>query len=154
MNEYRRPSTYQRVWLITGSSTGLGRAVADAVLARGQQAVVTAQAPERVRDIIERYPAQALVVELDITRREQVRSVVRRAIERFGHVDVVLNNEGFSEALAQEVAPLGIKVITIERGSVNGHHASDAAAAAEAIIAAVDTDAAETRNREQAPEVK
>lgn len=182
MNEHDRSSTYHRVWFITGSSAGLGRALAETVLARGERAVVTARTPERVRDLIERYPAQALVVELDVTRHEQVRRAVSEATDRFGRIDVLVNNagemfdtnvfglfdvtravlpfmqrsgsghivnvlsesparvavEGFSAALAEEVAPLGIKVTTVEPGHLNGQRPGDPAAAAEAIIAAVD----------------
>src|ERR1700737_1483214 len=138
MKEQR--SAYQRVWFITGSSAGLGRALTEAVLARGERAVVTARTPERVRDLIERYPAQALVLELDVTRQDQVRSVVREAIDRFGHIDVLVNLDGSSEVLSQEVAPLKIKVIAIEPSSNNGHPPDDSAAVAGDIIAAVDAD--------------
>jgi NAD(P)-dependent dehydrogenase (short-subunit alcohol dehydrogenase family) len=152
MKEHRSAS-YERVWFITGSSAGLGRALTDAVLASGERAVATARTPERVRDLIERYPAQALVLELDVTRPDQVRQAVSEAIDRFGRIDVLVNNEGFSVALAEELAPLGIKVITIDSVSANGHEPGDSAAAAEGIIAAVDADAAEIGNCEQKREV-
>jgi NADP-dependent 3-hydroxy acid dehydrogenase YdfG len=183
MKEHRS-ATYQRVWFITGSSAGLGRALTEAVLARGERAVVTARTPQRVRDLIERYPAQALVLELDVTQQDQVRHAVSEAIDRFGRIDVLVNNagqlfdssvfglvdvtrvvlpamrrassghivnilsgipsrravEGFSAALADELAPLGIKVITIEPASANGHQPGDSAAVAGGIIAAVDGD--------------
>jgi NAD(P)-dependent dehydrogenase (short-subunit alcohol dehydrogenase family) len=153
MKEHRS-ATYQRVWFITGSSAGLGRALTDAVLASGERAVVTARTPERIRDLIERYPAQALVLELDVTRPDQVRQAVSEAIDRFGRIDVLVNNEGFSAALAEELASLGIKVITIDPVTSNGHPPGDSAAAAEGIIAAVDADPAEIRNREQKREVR
>ena len=138
MKEQR--SAYQRVWFITGSSAGLGRALTEAVLARGERAVVTARTPERVRDLIERYPAQALVLELDVTRQDQVRSVVREAIDRFGHIDVLVNIDGTSEVISQEVAPLGTKVITVEPANANGHSPDDSAAVAGDIIGAVGAD--------------
>src|SRR5438128_7519070 len=136
MKEYR-PATYQRVWFITGSSADLGRALTEAVLARGERAVVTARTPERVRDLIVRYPAQALVLELDVTRQDQVHTVVREAIERFGQIDVLVNIDSFSEGLAKEVGPLRIKVITIDPASNNGHPANEVA---NDIIATVDAD--------------
>ena len=94
-----RPSSasYNRVWFITGSSAGLGRALASAVLARGERAAVTARMPERVRDVIEQYPAQAVVLELDVTRREQVHEAVDLAVERFGRIDVLVNNAGYGQ---------------------------------------------------------
>src|ERR1700716_3746878 len=101
-----RSGRYNRVWFITGSSGGVGRALAEAVLARGERAAVTARTPERVRDLIERYPAQALVLELDVTRQDQVRSVIREAIDRFGHIDVLVNIEAYSEGLGRGVQPL------------------------------------------------
>src|SRR5712671_379428 len=114
MRVSQRSSTYERVWFITGSSAGLGRALTEAVLARGERAVVTARTPERVRDLIERYPAQALVLELDVTRPDQVRSVVREALERFGRIDVLVNIDGPSEQLAHELGPWVITMITID----------------------------------------
>jgi len=135
--QQRESAIYQRVWFITGSSGGLGRALSEAVLARGERAVVTGRAPERVRDLIVRYPAQALVLELDVTRQDQVHTVVREAIDRFGQIDVLVNIDSFSEGLAKEVGPLGIKVITIDPASKNGHPANEVA---DDIIASVDAD--------------
>src|SRR4030081_2577594 len=104
MTGLRRPSTasYNRVWFITGASAGLGRALASAVLARGEQAAVTARMPERVREVIEHYPAQALVLELDVTRPEQVRMAVAQASELFGRIDVLVNNAGYAQLGAIE----------------------------------------------------
>jgi NAD(P)-dependent dehydrogenase (short-subunit alcohol dehydrogenase family) len=138
MKDVRRSSTYKRVWFITESSGDLGRALTEAVLARGERAVVTARAPQSLRHLIERYPAQALILELDVTRRDQVRSAVGQAIERFGRIDVLVNNQGFSEALAAEMARLEMTVMTVEPPSVNGHPPGGSATAADAIIARVD----------------
>ena len=135
--QQRESAIYQRVWFITGSSGGLGRALSEAILARGERAVVTGRTPERVRDLIVRYPAQALVLELDVTRQDQVHTVVREAIERFGQIDVLVNIDSFSEGLAKEVGPLRIKVITIDPASNNGHPANEVA---DDIIASVDAD--------------
>src|SRR5437763_10321886 len=135
--QQRESAIYQRVWFITGSAGGLGRALSEAVLARGERAVVTGRTPERVRDLIVRYPAQALVLELDVTRQDQVHTVVREAIERFGQIDVLVNIDSFSEGLAKEVGPLGMKVITIDPASKNGHPANEVA---DDIIASVDAD--------------
>ena len=140
--QQRESAIYQRVWFITGSSGGLGRALSEAVLARGERAVVTGRTPERVRDLIVRYPAQALVLELDVTRQDQVHTVVREAIERFGQIDVLVNIDSFSEGLAKEVGPLGIKVITIDPASNNGHPANEVA---NDIIATVDADSVAIR---------
>src|SRR6266576_2245108 len=143
----KRSRSYERVWFITGSSTGPGRALSDAVLARGERAVVTARTPERVRDLIERYPAQALVLELDVTRPDQVRSVIREALERFGHIDVLVNIDGPSGELAHQLAPLVITMITIDQNSSNGHPSDHAATVANDIIAAVDADSVKSAIR-------
>lgn len=89
-------------WLITGCSTGLGRALALAVLAHGDDVVVTARDVESVRDIVEPYPRTALAVALDVTDETQVAAAVRAAEERFGRVDVLVNNAGYGYRAAVE----------------------------------------------------
>ncbi|WP_432543333.1 oxidoreductase [Kineococcus sp. SYSU DK002] len=89
-------------WLITGCSTGLGRALALAVLERGHQAVVTARDAARVEDIAAAHPDRALALSLDVTSPEQVTETVRRAEERFGGIDVVVNNAGYGYRAAVE----------------------------------------------------
>jgi NAD(P)-dependent dehydrogenase (short-subunit alcohol dehydrogenase family) len=82
-------------WLITGCSTGLGRALAEAVLGAGHNAVVTARDAAKVADLAAMAPERVLAVGLDVTKPPQVASAVRQAQERFGHVDVLVNNAGY-----------------------------------------------------------
>lgn len=89
-------------WLITGCSTGLGRALAEEVLGRGHNAVVTARNPAAVQDLVEAHPATALGLALDVTDPAQVSDVVERAMERFGQVDVLVNNAGYGYRAAVE----------------------------------------------------
>ena len=89
-------------WLITGCSTGLGRALAEAVLAGGHQAVVTARDAATVQDLEHAHPDTALALALDVTDPAQVREAVRRAEERFGGVDVLVNNAGYGYRAAVE----------------------------------------------------
>ncbi len=89
-------------WLITGCSTGLGRALAQAVLERGDDAVVTARDPAKVKDLQDAYPETALALALDVTDPAQVREAVRAAVERFGAVDVLVNNAGYGYRAAVE----------------------------------------------------
>src|SRR5207247_4165917 len=96
----------------------------------------------RVGDRIVRDPAQALALELDVTRQDQVYTVVREAIERFGQIDVLVNIDSFSEGLAKVVGPLRIKVITIDPASNNGDPANEVA---NDIIATVDADSVAIR---------
>ncbi len=82
-------------WLITGCSTGLGRSLAAAVLAAGHQVVVTARDVQRVQDLADAHPGRALASSLDVTDHDQVRQVVAGAQERFGSIDVLVNNAGY-----------------------------------------------------------
>jgi NAD(P)-dependent dehydrogenase (short-subunit alcohol dehydrogenase family) len=89
-------------WLITGCSTGLGRALAEAVLAHGDNAVVTARDAAKVQDLADAHPDTALAVTLDVTDDAQVTAAVRAAEERFGAVDVLVNNAGYGYRAAVE----------------------------------------------------
>lgn len=89
-------------WLITGCSTGLGRAFAEAVLDRGHDVVVTARDVASVQDLADAHPETALAVALDVTDDAQVGAAVRAAEERFGGVDVLVNNAGYGYRSALE----------------------------------------------------
>jgi NAD(P)-dependent dehydrogenase (short-subunit alcohol dehydrogenase family) len=89
-------------WLITGCSTGLGRALAEAVLARGDNAVVTARDAAKVKDLAESHPETALALALDVTDPGQVTAAVEQAEDRFGGVDVLVNNAGYGYRAAVE----------------------------------------------------
>ena len=91
-------------WLITGCSSGLGRHLAEAVLKRGWDAVVTARNPAKVQDIVARYPDTALALALDVTDRTQVAEAVRQAEAKFGAMDVLVNNAGHGYRAAVEEA--------------------------------------------------
>ncbi len=83
------------VWFVTGCSTGFGREIAAAVLARGWRAVVTARDPSTVADLVRTAPGRALALELDVTRPEQIAEAVAAAERRFGAIDVLVNNAGY-----------------------------------------------------------
>src|SRR5262245_26255687 len=83
-----------KVVVITGASSGIGAAVATAVAARGGSVVLTARREERLDAVAEQRGRRSLVVEADVRSRENVQRVVREAINRFGHVDVWVNNAG------------------------------------------------------------
>jgi len=89
-------------WLITGCSTGLGRALAQAVLAAGHNAVVTARDEATVADLAEQAPERALAAALDVTDPARASAVVQQAEERFGGVDVLVNNAGYGYRAAVE----------------------------------------------------
>ena len=83
------------VWLISGCSSGLGRELAQAVLARGWRAAVTARDVSRVADLTRGRAPNALALELDVTDPAQIAQAVQAAEERFGRIDVLVNNAGY-----------------------------------------------------------
>ena len=182
-------SSTGRIWLITGTSSGFGWAIAEAALAAGDTVVATARRPESLDALVAAQPDRAVATALDVTDQSRIGAVVDEVIERYGRIDVLVNNaghgmvgaaeettdaelrelmdvhffgpaaltravlphmrrqgsgaivqmtsqggqlafagvsaycatkfalEGFSEALAAEVAPLGIDVLIVEPGS-------------------------------------
>jgi NAD(P)-dependent dehydrogenase (short-subunit alcohol dehydrogenase family) len=94
-----------QTWLITGSSRGLGRAVAEAVLAAGHQLVATARRPEQLADLVDRYGERVRAIALDVTDRAQADAAVRAAVAAFGRLDVLVNNAGYGNlAPIEEIA--------------------------------------------------
>lgn len=83
-----------KVYMITGCSSGFGRALAKAVLDRGDQVVLTARRVERIADLAEQYTDQTLAVRLDVTNPSDREKVFSQTKQRFGRVDVLVNNAG------------------------------------------------------------
>ena len=84
----------KKVWLITGCSTGFGRELATYVLAQGYQAAVAARNTEDVKDIIAGNEDNAISIKLDVTKPEQIKDAVQKTKEKFGRIDVLVNNAG------------------------------------------------------------
>ena len=91
-------------WLITGCSTGLGRALARAVLDAGHNAVISARKVDTLADIAAGHSDSALALPLDVRDHGQVVDAARRAVERFGGIDVLVNNAGHGYRSAVEEA--------------------------------------------------
>jgi NAD(P)-dependent dehydrogenase (short-subunit alcohol dehydrogenase family) len=89
-------------WLITGCSTGLGRALAEAVIAAGHNAVVTARDVGKVADLVPGNAERVLPLPLDVTESTQVIDAVSQAEEKFGGIDVLVNNAGYGYRAAVE----------------------------------------------------
>lgn len=195
-----------KVWFITGSNSGFGLSLTKAVLDKGDRAIATSRHPEELDSLVEQYPDNVKVVELDVTKSDEIANAVKAGIQAFGRVDVLVNNagfgtlgaveeitedkvryqfevnyfgtlnltkaflphfrqrgsghilnissvggftsfagtgiycstkfavEGFSEALAQEIAPLGIKLTIVEPGAFRTDFAGDSLATPENLI--------------------
>ena len=91
-----------KVFLLTGTSRGLGRQIAEAVLAAGHRLVATARRPETLSDLAERYGSQILPVTLDVTDPAGARAAVAAGVEAFGRLDVLVNNAGYANLASVE----------------------------------------------------
>lgn len=86
----------EKVWLITGSSRGLGRALAEAVLATGDKLVATARKPAQLADLVDRYGRQVQAVALDVTDAGAAGNAIQSGVDVFGRLDVLVNNAGYA----------------------------------------------------------
>jgi NAD(P)-dependent dehydrogenase (short-subunit alcohol dehydrogenase family) len=100
-------ASVERVWLITGCTSGFGRALVDVVRERGERVVATARRPAALAEL---EGEDVLVQELDVTREEQIPAALEAAAERFGGVDVLVNcaGIGFLGAL-EESSPADLR---------------------------------------------
>lgn len=92
------------VWLVTGSAAGFGRAICEEVIARGGKMVATARDPGRLADLVALAPDRVLALELDVTSEKKIDSCIKNALERFGQIDVLVNNAGHGFMAAVEEA--------------------------------------------------
>ena len=84
----------KKVWLITGCSTGFGRALAIEALAQGYSVAVASRNINDVEDIVSSYPETALAVSLDVTSGDEITAAVEKTIAHFAQIDVLVNNAG------------------------------------------------------------
>ncbi|WP_345943772.1 SDR family NAD(P)-dependent oxidoreductase [Streptomyces sp. SID3212] len=95
-----------KVWFVTGSSRGLGRALVEGALAAGDRVVSTARNPAQLDDLAARYGERILPLALDVTDGDQAQEAVQEAVKTFGRLDVVVNNAGYSDvASVEDVTP-------------------------------------------------
>jgi NAD(P)-dependent dehydrogenase (short-subunit alcohol dehydrogenase family) len=95
-------TTAPQVFLLTGSSRGLGRQIAEAALGAGHQLIATARDPGRLADLAERYGDQVRPFALDVTDPAAAAAAVAAGTEAFGRIDVVVNNAGYANLAAVE----------------------------------------------------
>jgi NAD(P)-dependent dehydrogenase (short-subunit alcohol dehydrogenase family) len=89
-----------RTWLITGATSGFGRAIAEAALARGDSVVATSRKTDGLQDLADED--RVLVTRLDVTDAAERQAAVAAALERFGRIDVLVNNAGRTQVGAVE----------------------------------------------------
>ncbi len=95
-------SNEDRVWLVTGASSGLGRAICKEVLERGHRLAATSRDVERLRPLLQIDPERVLALSLDVTDADAARRAVDEAVSHFGQLDVVVNNAGYGHVGAVE----------------------------------------------------
>ncbi|WIX76392.1 SDR family NAD(P)-dependent oxidoreductase [Amycolatopsis carbonis] len=111
-----------KVWLVTGGSRGLGRAVVEEVLAAGNDVVASARNVDSLKDLDERYGDRLVRFPLDVTEPAQAEATVAAAVERFGRLDVVVNNAGYANMTSVEevdLADFRAQVETVFFGTVH-----------------------------------
>ena len=94
-----------QTWFITGTSSGFGRAFAEYALAQGHQVVATARRPEALADLVAMAPERVLALALDVTAPGAPAAAIREAVQRFGRIDVLINNAGYGIVGALEETP-------------------------------------------------
>ena len=91
-----------KVWLVTGASTGFGRELVEYLLTHGARVVATARKIEALKDLGAQYPERVLVAAMDVTDQKQGEAAVSAAVQRFGRIDVLVNNAGYGMVGAVE----------------------------------------------------
>lgn len=111
-----------KTFFLTGSARGLGRSIAIAILEAGHQLVATARKPAQLDDLVARFGARILPVALDVTDPARVATAFQIGVQRFGRIDVVINNAGFANIGSVEDMPIEAIALQFDTnffGSVN-----------------------------------
>ena len=86
----------RKTWLITGTSSGLGRWLAVEALKQGKNVILSARNTSDIEDLLSTYPDSAIGMRLDVTEEESIVEAIEAGIKRFGHIDVLVNNAGYA----------------------------------------------------------
>ena len=103
-----------KVWLVTGSASGLGRNIAEAVLESGDRLVATARDTKRLDDLVKKYGDSVRAVPLDVTDESAAGAAVQTAVAAFGRLDVVVNNAGYGDIAPFEITGSMAEKYTVE----------------------------------------
>ena len=99
-------------WFVTGSASGLGRSISEAVLASGDSLVATAREPKRLADLLKKYGDRVRTIALDVTDEKGCEIAVEKAVEAFGSLDIVVNNAGYGDiAPFEQLSPDRFKAV-------------------------------------------
>ena len=102
----------KKVWLVTGSASGLGRHIAQAVLVSGDTLVATARDPRRLEDLVNKFGDQIRTFPLDVTDEQAASAAVQFAVDSFGRLDVLVNNAGYGDiAPFEQLSPERFKAL-------------------------------------------
>lgn len=105
-------SKEQKVWLVTGSSSGLGKSLVKAIAEQGDFVVATARKKEAVHELEALYPGRVMPFALDVTDSEQIKETVQAVIEAAGRIDVLVNNAGYGyRAAIEEGTPEEVQLL-------------------------------------------
>lgn len=97
-------SSSPKVWLVTGSASGLGRHIVETALAAGERVVASARNPRRLDDLVAQYGDQVRTFSLDVTDMQAAQAAVQFTVDAFGRLDVLVNNAGFGHVSPFEQA--------------------------------------------------
>ncbi len=101
-----------KIWLITGSASGLGRHIVEAALAAGDQVVASARRPEDLNELVAQHRNSLRAVKQDVANEPEAAAAVKTAVEQFGRLDVVVNNAGYGKfAPFEQIKPEEFKRI-------------------------------------------
>jgi NAD(P)-dependent dehydrogenase (short-subunit alcohol dehydrogenase family) len=99
-----------KTWFITGSSKGFGREWAIAALERGDSVAATARDTSTLDDLVAKFGDQVLAQQLDVTDRDAAFAIVAAAHERFGRLDVIVNNAGYGQfGMVEELTAVDLR---------------------------------------------
>lgn len=92
----------QKVWMVTGSSSGLGKSFVKAIAEQGDFVAAAARSKEALQELENLYPGQILPIKLDVTDKEQIKRAVETVINTKGRIDGLINNAGYGYRAAVE----------------------------------------------------
>ena len=98
-------NSHRKTWFITGASAGFGHAFASYALEKGYNVVATARNPSKLESLVAQAPGRVLALTLDVDRPHDAEAAVSAAVERFGRIDVLINNAGYAIVGAVEETP-------------------------------------------------